>query len=368
MEAVTGVPTPTFKLSYNAKAITASVEQYCASIIYTDNLDGDEADTLEIILEDSTGLWMADWYPDAGATLTASLGYVGGAMLNCGSFEIDDISLDGPPSTMSIKALSAGVMTPMRTINSVGYDNTTLSGMAQTVATRNGWTLVGNIDPIPFVRVTQHHESDLHFLQRIAGDYGYAFNVRGTQLVFYKLSALRGVAPVNSIGPSQVSAYSFRDKLKGTPASSSVAHHDPKSKSLVTYDVPNNNAVVAVPSADSSKKHKRVENASQAKAMAQANMDKSSIENTEGHLSLPGDVSLIAGNNLTITGWGLFNGTYQIKSSRHILSRQAGYVCEVELRRFANSSAVMPTTPASTTIYTVDASGNRVPVPAAARV
>jgi phage protein D len=382
VEAVAvAVPAPTVEVDYDGKNITVDLAPFLLSLTYTDNLDGEEADSLELELEDSDGRWLDAWYPDAGARLSARIGYAGQALVNCGTFEIDDISVRGAPATVSIKALSAGITKPMRTKRSAGYDATTLAEVARAVAARHNLTLMGEVEAIPIGRATQYRETDLAFLRRIAEEYGYAFNVRDTQLVFYRAKSLREAAPVLVIRPGDTSRFELRDKIKGTPAAASVAHHDPKTKAVVAYDVDADGHVSPTPSADSLRLKGRVENKAQAKAKAQAAVDRASVKGTTGQLTLPGEPRLLAGNNVELVGWGRFDGTYQISASRHTVSRSGGYASEIDIRRGKVAAAVQAKRakaaqggtaaarkPAAKRIaYDLDGTGRTVPVPAGSR-
>ncbi len=151
-----------------------------------------------------------------GDQISLKIGYEGQPLVNCGDFEIDEIEIEGPPSQVRIRALAASVMKDLRTHQGKAYEDTTLAGIAQAVAARHKLTVVGEIEPIPIKRVTQLHEEDLKFLKRVAREYGYAFNVRGDKLTFYRLDKLRAASSIQVIKVGDLSKYSFRDKVKGS--------------------------------------------------------------------------------------------------------------------------------------------------------
>lgn len=333
MEALSQAPAPVFIVTYNGRDISVDISPFIMSLTYTDNLDGEEADSLELSLEDTDGRWINAWYPDAGATLTAKAGLSGYPLLDCGTFEIDDIEFAGPPSTVSLKAQSAAITKPMRTQRSAGYDDSSLAGIVRAVAARHRLQVVGEIEDIPVRRATQYRETDLGFVRRIAEEYGYAYNVRGKQLVFYRQSELRGVAPVLVIGPGDVSTWQLRDNVKGTPESASVAYHEPKSKKVVAYGLDASGAMVATPSADSIRLKGRTESKAQAKAKCEAALDKASVEGVEGNFKMAGDARVVAGNNVALQGFGRFDGEYQVKAARHTIQRSGGYGVDFDCRR-----------------------------------
>ena len=332
METLT-VPIPTFVLTYNTRDITADLTPFLLSVSYTDNLDGDESDSIELSLEDTDGRWWDAWYPAMGDQINLRIGYEGQPLTNCGDFEIDDIEIDGPPSQVRIRALASSVMKDLRTHQGKAYEDTTLAGIVQTVAARHKLTVVGEIEPIQIKRVTQLHEEDLKFLKRVAREYDYAFNVRGDKLTFYRLEALRAASAIHVIRVGDVSKYGFRDKVKGTPKTATVAYHDPETKEVVSYDVDSDGKVVAKPSEDSLKLNTRVESPEQAKAKAKAALNHANDEATTATFNLWGNPKLVAGINVDLEGFGKLSGRYQVSRSRHDLSRGSGYATEIEVRR-----------------------------------
>ncbi len=332
METMT-VPVPTFALTYNKHDITADLTPFKLSVTYTDNLDGDESDSIELSLEDTDGRWWDAWYPVMGDQISLKIGYEGQPLVNCGDFEIDEIEIDGPPSQVRIRALASSVMKDLRTHQGKAYEDTTLAGIAQAVADRHKLTVVGEIEPIPITRVTQLHEEDLKFLKRVAREYGYAFNVRGDKLTFYRLDKLRAASSIQVIKVGDLSKYGFRDKVKGTPKKATVSYHDPKKKEVLAYDVDTNGQVVSKPSADSLKLNTRAESPEQAQAKAKAAINHANDEATTATLNLWGNPKLVAGINVELEGFGKLSGRYQVAKSRHDLSRSSGYTTEIEVRR-----------------------------------
>lgn len=332
MEAL-NVPVPTFVLTYNARDITADLTPFKLSVSYTDNLDGDESDSLELSLEDADGRWWDAWYPTKGDRINLRIGYEGHALVDCGDFEIDEIEIEGPPSQVRIRALAAGVTKALRTNQGKAYENTTLAGLVRDVAARHKLTVVGAIEPIPIARVTQFHEEDIKFLKRVAKEYGYAFNVRGGKLTFYRLDELRAATAVQVIRQSDLSRYGFTDKVKDTPKSARVAHHDHKSKKVVAYDMDSDGKVVSKPSADTLKLNSRVESHAQAKAKTKAALARAGDAATTATLNLWGNPKLVAGMNVELDGFGKLSGRYQIARSKHDLARNSGYATEIEVRR-----------------------------------
>lgn len=332
METLT-VAAPTFVLTYNGRDITADLSPFKTSVTYIDNLDGDEADSLELALEDTDGIWWEAWYPEKGDKIRLWIGYEGHELVPCGDFEVDEIELTGPPAQACIRALAAGITKALRTHQGRAYEDTTLASLVAAVAARHKLTVVGEIQPIPIRRVTQLHEEDLKFLKRVAREYGYAFNVRGDKLTFYRMDALRAAPTVTQIRLADLATYRFRDKVKGTPSRAKVAYHDPKTKRIMVAEVASDGSVVTQPSADTLKLNARVESQEQAVAKAMAAIARTDDEATTATLTVWGNPRLVAGANVELLGVGKLSGRYQITRSTHTLERGGGYGTEIEARR-----------------------------------
>jgi phage protein D len=328
------LPEPMFTLVYSKKDISADIAPYVLSVSWTDHLEG-ESDEIEIELEDRDGLWMDAWYPGKGDTLKLAIGYKGQSLTPCGSFEIDEIELEQPPSTVRIKALSTGVSVPVRTRGGYTYENTTLAAIVAQVAKRNQLTVVGEIDALALDHVSQWQDTDLAFLRRLAREYGYAFKLVGTQLVFTRLAALRSASVVATLTPQDLMAWRITDKIRDVYQDAEVSYHDPKSKKLIVATASNQDTarVGLATSADKRRIHRRATSTAQAKVMVQAELDRHNLARTIGSLKLTGNPVLVAGLTIQLNGFGQVSGTYLIESSHHSISRSSGYITEPSIKR-----------------------------------
>jgi len=327
---------PRFEITMAGHNVTAALTPYLLSATYTDYVEG-QSDTLEIAVEDTDGRFRTTWYPTQGDALQLKLGYQDTTLLDCGGFEIDEIELEGPPDTVSIRAVSAGVLRPQRTHMGRAYESTTLATIARQVAVRLKLSLVGTIEAIPIRRVTQINESDLTFLHRLAGEYGYAFSVKGTRLVFAKRAELRAAKVVLTLSRSDLARYRLRDKIMGVVHEAQASYHDPKTKRLRHYKLRDTSRAAA--SADKVKVVTRAESDEQARAQASSALAEANIEATALTLTVEGDPRLMAGVNFTLTDMGKLSGTYHVVMSRHTIGRSDGYTTEIEAKRVGASNA-----------------------------
>ena len=104
---------------YESTNITESLKPHLKGWTYTDNLSG-QSDDLQIMLEDRAHLWMGDWFPERGAKLTATMKRTNWTTeqktqdFPLGTFEIDEIENNYPPSDVTIKALSVFQSTALK--------------------------------------------------------------------------------------------------------------------------------------------------------------------------------------------------------------------------------------------------------------
>lgn len=363
--AVVAVPHPVFVLSYEQKNITSDVTPYVRSVTYTDYLSG-QSDELEVELEDADGRWARQWYPGKGDTLSLKIGYEGAPLLPCGMFEIDEIEFTQPPATVSIRGLATGIRKSVRTRMPRAFENTTLAAIAQRIAKRNKLVLTGKIRDIYIDRVTQYQERDVEFLTRLAREYGYAFKIVGSKLVFTELADLRDGGTVATLKATDLISMRMRDKIKDVYQEAKVRYHDPKTKKLVVYGVKGNQVTEVGQSAsgDTLKLSTRASSKAAAQAKAQAALDAANLQQTAGSLTAPGNPRLVAGTTFELADCGKLSGKYLVESARHRLDRGGGYTTELEVKRVAlpvtsgiGSATAKPKSGKTLNVYGMQSSG-----------
>ena len=339
METIDGRPvrTPVWIIDYGKKDITAAIAPYVMQVSYTDNIGG-ESDELEFNIEDRDHRWKNTWSPAEGDKINLKIGYIGEKLLPCGDFQIDEIEYNGPPDTVSIRCLAAGIMEDLRTRNTAAYEGSTLKDIATLIAAKHGLALVGSVPEIRCERITQDQETDLGFLKRLADSYGYVFSVRGAQLIWHELAQLDDASSVFVITRVGLAgAYTLRTKTCQVYRGCQVSYHDPVKKKLITHMFP----AEGITTGDVLKLTERCENLTQAKAKAKAALRNSNGKQKEGNLTLIGNQRLVAGVNVTLSGWGSLDGDYQVLKSRHMMERGSGYRTEIEISTTSMAKVVM---------------------------
>ena len=175
---------PAYMLTLNGADITQNFSDRLISLTMTDNR-GFEADQLDIELDDTDGLVEL---PPRGASLTLWLGWQGSALLNKGSFTVDEIEHRGAPDTLTIRGRSADFRGTLNSRREQSWHDTTLGVILETIAQRNKLTasVADTLKAIPVPHIDQSQESDAAFLARLADRNGASVSVKYGKLLFLK--------------------------------------------------------------------------------------------------------------------------------------------------------------------------------------
>jgi phage protein D len=320
------------QLTYNGKDISVDVSNGLIGFDYTDKVSG-ESDDLSVKLEDVLGLWKNEWYMEKGAELKAKIVVGGLKILDCGTFEVDEVDVFGSRNDgdyITIKALGAGIKQGIRTIKNSAHQNKTLREIAVSIANKFGYTVQGVIPNIKIGYMVQHRETDLHFLQRIANDYGLQFSVRGTTLVFTSIFDLENAKPILTFGKSDLISYNIKDKTSHVYLAAESTHYVPRAKKVVKQK---SNKQSASFSSEYLNIFTKAENDQQAELKARAALYKANTREQEGSIEIVGNVEAVSGMNIQVNELGMFAGIYHITQSRHRCDRDGGYVTDCEIKR-----------------------------------
>ena len=327
------VRAPQWIVTYSGVNITADVSEMVLAIRYIDRLDGTSGE-LEIQLEDSTKLWQGPWYPAIGDIVSLQIGYTGEYLLDCGEFQIDELELDGPPDVIRLRCLAAYITSGMRTANTVAYENMGIVEIAGQIAAKHGLTMVTSSSEsesdLEFARITQRRQMDLEFLKRLAREHNFDFTVRAGQLIFYERAALESLPAATLIARSDVVRFAFRNRARRMYGMAEFSYFDPDTKQLISQSVAGD---AASPTNDTLKIVARCENAEQAQVKAAAALHLHNMLLVDASIEGAGNVMLVAGNSVQLSGWGALDGKYLIETAKHQIGRAMGYTTSIAARR-----------------------------------
>jgi phage protein D len=322
-------------ITYDGVDISTDIAPFVLSLAYTDH-DGGKADDLQIRLEDRAGLWRGSWYPRKGALITAAITSRSGdekRRVSCGTFAIDELGVSGPPSVVALKAVSSLTAKGFkREKKTRAWEKITLRAIAAQMAADHGMTLFFESSRVPeYNRVDQREESDLKFLKRLCDDADFNLKVSEEKLIVYESKTLEQRPSVATIalGPD-LSRYSFTDKTLEIYRACEVTYHDPASNQdrVYRYDAPDSPAVGQV-----LKINQRVESHAAAMTLAERSLRRKNKVEQTGEIVMPGNPALLAGINITTSGFGVFDAKQFVTEARHSYDRASGYQTAIKFRR-----------------------------------
>lgn len=311
------------KIVYEGKDITVDLNPYLISLTYRDKAVG-EADELTIELRNNSFIWMWVWNPQKGDAISAEI-IQGDASLPCGKFTVDEVTFRGSRDAghvATIMALGAGIKEQLRTKTSFAHEGKTLKELVKKYADKYHYKVQGLIHNFSIARVTQWHETDLGFLQRIAEQFGYFFSVKGDIMVFTYLPDMNNAAGAVTVRMDAALDYFVRDKVAGVYVKAQNRYYNKKQKKLFDNLV----QAGAQPSFDGLTLHGKADNDEQGIYKAGGRLYKKNMEQVEIDVKVPGNIYLLSGNNVNTVGWFNYNGVYMIAQAAHTVTRDGSYI------------------------------------------
>ena len=154
---------------------------------------GDEADQLDIVLDDSDGGLAI---PPEGALLSLALGWKQGrdvtpGLIEKGRFKVDDVSHSGPPDQIRIRARAADFTSEIRNRREQGWKDTTLGAVLNDIAARNGIQprIAPDLASIALPTISQSRQSDIAFLKRLGRENDAVATIKDGALIFARKGA-----------------------------------------------------------------------------------------------------------------------------------------------------------------------------------
>ncbi|BET62813.1 MULTISPECIES: phage late control D family protein [Yersinia pseudotuberculosis complex] len=180
----TGHNEPDYSISVDGIDKTGGIKKRLMSLTLTDNR-GFEADQLDIEFDDADGKVEL---PRRGAKIAVSLGWKGAALIDKGTFTVDEIEHSGAPDKLTVRARSADFRETLNIRRDQSYHKTTIGGIIKTVAERNKLapTLNKTMSDLAVDHIDQTNESDGNFITRLAKQYGAIAAVKNGNLLFIR--------------------------------------------------------------------------------------------------------------------------------------------------------------------------------------
>lgn len=256
------------------------------------------------------------------------------SLLDCGTFQIDTISVSGAPSKITLKGTSLANTSTIRAVKkSKAWEKIRLSSIAKQISERNGMKCYfsSEYDPL-FTRREQIGESDIVFLQRLCKAAGISLKVTAGTIVLFDEAAFerKDIVQTFECGKGNVLSYDFSDSTSDTSYSSChVSYTDPSSGKTIEYtytprvDNPGTGEVLEV--------SEKVNDREEARKLAMKRLRQKNKNRFSASLKVIGNTMLAAGTTVGISGWGDFDGKYIIATASHSIGN--GYTTSLKLRK-----------------------------------
>lgn len=189
-----GANVPAWRVTLDGRDLTDKLRPRLVSLSISERRD-DEADQLEITLDDSDG---ALAIPPEGAVLRVALGWLAGpdvtaGLVEKGAFKVDDVSHSGPPDRVRIKARAADFTSEISNRREFSWHDTNLGTVLADIAGRNA--LAAKVAPdlaaVAVRALVQSRESDLALLRRLGRDHDAIATVKAGALIFTRKASSR---------------------------------------------------------------------------------------------------------------------------------------------------------------------------------
>ncbi len=323
-----------YALVVNGRDISATVRPLLMRLSLRESR-GEEADTLDITLDDSMGNLAL---PPVGATVAVQLGYRHTGMVDKGTYTVDEIEHTGAPDVVALRCRSAELRSTLRQRASQSWHETTLGQIVRDIAAKN--KLQANVDATLADTTVQHidqtNESDVHFLTRLGRQHDAVATVKKGRLVFLPIGSttnaagqqLQAITLTRSDGDSHRYHSAARDSYTGVRAYWQDARAAEKK--------------AAIAGTEDNLKTLRDSYATEADAMAAAQAELGRIDRGAATLQIKlaiGQPALMVQTPVNVRGWKPeIDGTdWLCKTLEHSLD-DSGLTTQMEMERRAGSA------------------------------
>lgn len=257
--------------------------------------------------------------------------------LDCGEFELDSVTADGPPQTVTIKATSLPYSCAIRqTAKSKSWENTSLSAIAKSIASQNGMGVMfeSHYDP-KYSRVEQYRTSDISFLSKLCHDAGASLKATNNSLVIFDQSEYENKNAIRTIKFGEDGGYTKYRLSTGTNSTYTSCR--------VTCTTSSGVVISATEYAENYREdnggknqclevYQKVSSIAEAQALAHKMLRLHNKFEYEASFTFPGDPEFAAGCVVELEDFGAWDGKYIIKQAKHSIT-QSGYTTQITLRK-----------------------------------
>lgn len=309
------VKNPAFRLLANNIDVTETLQKELISLEFKDE-ENNKADELTIKVG---GKFARPQYKDE---LKLYLGY-NDDLIYCGLFAVQTTTRYDN-NVLAISATSVNFSTTLKEKRDMTYEKISIKDICKQIADRNNLKLKSDFDNIYISSLAQNNESDLHFLNRLAREYNAIFNIKNDTLIFthkIKNSQKNQDLPSYIISATEASQLQIKHSNKTLYKTCKSIWHDTKENKTKEATVGTGDPTLIIRGS--------FKNEADAKAKAQAALERATQGLISGSLTISGNV-IFAGGNLKLIDTLEDDGEYHIKSVHHTFTKSNGWITKIE--------------------------------------
>lgn len=254
---------------------------------------------------------MGSWAPQKGDHLSADIMFTDWDKdgdfwaIYCGSFEVDDIKMSGPPPACTISAMSIPRSTAFneeeRTKN---WEEVTVKEVAEEIASRAGISLHYEAEEIAIRLMEQDKQTDCKFLYSVCEKYGLAMKVFAEKIVIFDEATYEMAAPVLNLRYEDFTSYTYNSTLEGTYTGAKIAYSDPGTSEEHIVIVGDGSRIKEI--------NEEADSAADAERKAIAALNNANKNDTTLSGTVKAKRELIASRCISISGFGVPDGIYYL--------------------------------------------------------
>lgn len=313
---------------YEGVNVTKELTQDLISLNYIDNLDC--ADELEINIKDIERKWLNQWHPRKGDKIEVTIvgenwdTYGDTKNYPCGVFQVDGITYSGPPSIISIKAISMDIKANYKDEKrNKSWENVTLKDILSEITSRASKTMIYEVEKtIKYNRVEQTLESDLELLNRLCEHEGLSLKSAVDRIIVFNREKFEKDEIIESIVLTPNLNFSIDSDDVDTYDTCVIEYYDSSLKETLVgeFKAPdregykeNTERVLRLKENNSIPGESKSEKEQFLKRKAKSKLRSKNSNETKINISnLKGDFKTWAGANIQLTNFGIFSGKYII--------------------------------------------------------
>jgi phage protein D len=322
-------------LIYAGKNITKDITPDLTGFSYTEHASG-EADDIAIQLMDTEGKWISAWAPAKGDIVKPTIATINWRKdgdqqaLPCGTFVIDEPSYSGRPRTMSIGAVSTPSNTDfMTTPNSRSWKKASIKKIAESIVKPYNLLLVFDALDDPIIGfVEQSEQADVSFLDDLCRKNSLAMKISDQSLVIFSEAKYEARETSAILTESDMLSWSAKTTFTDTGYDGcqiEYMNHQQGKTHRYTFWAPGHKTEKVF------KINEKAESLAEAERMAKSKLRELNKKEFTASITLPGSLSLRAGQTVRLQDLGQFNGKYFIDQLRHEIG--AGFTTSIEIHR-----------------------------------